>query len=50
MIAYCEQDCVVVLAPLPNNPNRVQSFKFNAKTNFDFEGDGLVLYARPQLF
>ncbi len=43
-----EQDCVVVLAPYPNNPNPVESFNF--KTDFDLTGDGLVWYARPQLF
>jgi hypothetical protein len=43
-----EQDCVVVLAPYPNNPNPVESF--NIKTDFDLMGDGLVWYARPQLF
>ena len=43
-----EQDCVVVLAPYPNNPNPVESF--NIKTDFDLTGDGLVWYARPQLF
>ncbi len=51
MISYCEQDCVVVLAPFPNNPkvpNPVESF--NVKTYFDLQGDGLVWYARPQLF
>jgi hypothetical protein len=52
MISYVmscrEQDCVVVLAPYPNNPNPVESF--NLKTDFDFTGDGLVWYARPQLF
>ena len=50
MISYCEQDCVVVLAPFPNNPNPVESF--NVKTDFDLQGDGLVWYARPpsQLF
>ena len=45
MISYYEQDCVVLLAPYPNNPNPVESF--NVKTDF---GDGLVWYARPQLF
>ena len=40
--------CVVVLAPFPNNPNPVESF--NVKTDFDLQGDGLVWYARPQLF
>ena len=47
MISYCEQDCVVVLAPYPNNPNPVESF--NVKTDFDLQGDGLVWYARPQV-
>jgi hypothetical protein len=48
MISYCEQDCVVVLASFPNKQNPVQSF--NVKTDFDLQGDGLVWYARPQLF
>ena len=48
MISCCEQDVVVVLAPYPNNPNPVESF--NVKTDFDLQGDGLVWYARPQLF
>ena len=48
MISYCVQDCVVLLAPYPNNPNPVESF--NIKTDFDMQGDGLVWYARPQLF
>ena len=39
---------MVVLAPYPNNPNPVESF--NVKTDFDLQGDGLVWYARPQLF
>ena len=43
-----EQDCVVVLAPYPNNPNPVESF--NVKIDFYLTGDGLVWYARPQLF
>ncbi len=47
VISCCEQDCVVVLAPYPNNPNPVQSS--NIKTDFDLTGDGLVWYARPQL-
>jgi hypothetical protein len=47
VISCREQDCVVVLiAPYPNNPNLVESF--NLKT--DLTGDGLVWYARPQLF
>ena len=48
MISCCAQDCVVLLAPYPNNPNPVESF--NIKTDFDLKGDGLVWYARPQLF
>jgi hypothetical protein len=48
MITCCKQDCVVVLAPYPNNPHPVESF--NVKTDFDLQGDGLVWYARPQLF
>ena len=48
MISCCVQDCVVLLAPYPNNPNQVESF--NIKTDFDLKGDGLVWYARPQLF
>ncbi len=39
MISYCEQDCVVILVPFPNNRNPVQSF--NVKTDFDLQGDGL---------
>jgi hypothetical protein len=38
----------VILAPYPNNPNPVESF--NIKTDFDIQGNGLVWYARPQLF
>ena len=48
MISCCVQDCVVLLAPYPNNPNPVESF--NIKTDFDLKGNGLVWYARPQLF
>ncbi len=48
MISCCGQDCVVLLAPYPNNPNQVDSF--NVTTDFDLQGDGLVWYARPQLF
>ena len=48
MISCCDQDCVVLLAPYPNNPNHVDSF--NVTTDFDLQGDGLVWYARPQLF
>ena len=48
MMSFCWQDCVVILAPYPNNPNPVESF--NIKTDFDIQGNGLVWYARPQLF
>ena len=48
MISCCEQDCVVLLAPYPNNPNPVESFI--VKTDFDLQGDGLEWYACPQLF
>ncbi len=50
IISCCAQDCVVLLAPYPNNPNPVESF--NIKTDFDcdLKGDGLVWYARSQLF
>ena len=48
MISCCKQDCVVVLAPYPNNPHPVESF--NIKTDFALQGDSLVWYARPQLF
>ena len=40
--------CAGLLAPYPNNSNQVESF--NIKTDFDLKGDGLVWYARPQLF
>jgi hypothetical protein len=42
------QDCVAVLAPYPNNSNPVESL--NVKTDYNLTGDGLVWYARPQLF
>ncbi len=48
MISCCVQDCVVLLAPYPNNPNPVESF--NIKTDFNLQEDCLVLYERPQLF
>ncbi len=48
MISCCEQDCVVLLAPYPNNQNQVESF--NITTDFDLQGDCLVWYAPPQLF
>ncbi len=48
MISCCAQDCVVLVAPYraySNSPNMVESF--NVKTDFDWQGDGLVWYARP---
>jgi hypothetical protein len=48
MILCFEQDCEVFLGLYPNNPNPVESF--TVKINFDLQGNGLVLYARPQLF
>jgi hypothetical protein len=48
MISCCEQDCVVLLAPYPNNLNPVETF--NVTTDFDLQGDGLVWYERPHLF
>ena len=42
------QEVVVVLAPFPNNPNPVA--EFDATRDFDLTGNGLVWYARPQLF
>ncbi len=47
-MSCCWPECVVVLTPYPNNPNPVKSF--NIKTDFDIRGNGLVWYARPQLF
>ncbi len=47
-MSFCWQDCVVILAPYPNNPSPVESF--NIKTDFDIQGNGLVWYVRPQLF
>jgi hypothetical protein len=48
MISCCGQDCVVLLAPYPNNSNPGDSF--NVTTDFDLQGDCLVWYTRPQLF
>ncbi len=38
----------MLLAPYPNDLNQVE--RFNVATNLDLQGDGLVWYARPQLF
>ncbi len=42
------QEVVVILAPFPNNPKPVS--EFDVVRDFDLKGDGLVWYARPQLF
>ncbi len=48
MISCCGQDCVVLLAPYPNNPNPVESFNVTVvTTDFDLKG---VWYLRAQLF
>ncbi len=36
MISCCAQDCMVLLAPYPNNLNPVETF--NIKTDFDLQG------------
>ena len=41
-------EVVVLLAPFPNNPNPVA--EFDVVRDFDMTGNGLVWYARPQLF
>ncbi len=48
MLSCCEQDCVVVLAPYPNNLNPAESF--NVNTDFDLQGDDLLWHVHPQLF
>ena len=42
------QEVVVILAPFPNNPNPAAEFDVNL--DFDLTENGLVWYARPQLF
>ncbi len=42
------QEVVVLLAPFPNNLNPVA--EFDVVRDFDLTGNGLVWYARPQLF
>ena len=42
------QDCVVLVAPQPYNPAPAESFDFRA--DIDLSGNGLLWYARPQLF
>ena len=42
------QDCVCLIAPFPNNPNPAEDF--DPKRDMDISGQGLMWYARPQLF
>jgi hypothetical protein len=42
------QDCVCLVAPPPYNDKPVEDFDFNA--DMDFSGNGLLWYAKPQLF
>lgn len=42
------QDCFAVVAPFPNNPRPLS--QFDVRRDFSLDGDGLVWYARPQLF
>ena len=45
---YNWQDCVCLVAPYPYGPSTKD--QFNVKTDMDLSGDGLLWYARPQLF
>ena len=45
---YNWQDCVCLVAPYPYGPSTKD--QFNVKTDMDLIGDGLLWYARPQLF
>jgi hypothetical protein len=42
------QDFVCLIAPYPNNPNPADQFDF--ATDMELSGEGLLWYARPQLF
>jgi hypothetical protein len=42
------QDCVCLIAPYPNNAKPVDQFDF--ATDMDLSGEGLLWYARTQLF
>lgn len=42
------QDCVCLIAPYPYNPNQADQFDFPG--DMDLTGEGLLWYARPQLF
>ena len=42
------QDCVCLIAPYPYNPNPPEDF--NRTRDMDISGEGLLWFARPQLF
>ena len=42
------QDCVCLVAPYPYNPKTAD--QFDVKKDMDLSGEGLLWYARPQLF
>ncbi len=42
MMSFCKQDCVVVLAPYPNNPNPVESFNIKTRLWHSGEWPGMV--------
>ena len=46
----CMQDCVVLVAPQPYNPDPVESFEFKFRTDMDLSSNCLLWYTRPQLF
>ena len=48
MLTQLWQDCVCLIAPNPNNPDPADQFDF--ATDMDLSGQGLLWYARPQLF
>ena len=48
MLTQLWQDCVCLIAPYPNNPDPADQFDF--ATDMDLSGQGLLWYARPQLF
>jgi hypothetical protein len=46
--SHNRQDCVCLVAPYPYGPRTAD--QFNVKTDMDLSGEGLLWYARPQLF
>ena len=44
----CGQDCVCLIAPYPYNPDPPEDF--NRTRDMDISGEGLMWFARPQLF